>query len=112
LEQSLADLNCPVGEWFSSREDLIVEICVAVEDVRHVSGLMRRLTTFFDRSSVSFDRSRKEVRIEAEWESRGVVHVVEAVEAWLAEGGVDSATLSIGDRSYRFAGPEPVHASR
>jgi hypothetical protein len=90
----------------------MVEICVAVEDVGRVSGLMRRLAPLFDRSSVSFDRSRKEVRVKAEWESRGVVHVVEAVEAWLAEGGVDSAMLSIGDRSYRFAGPEPVEASR
>ena len=61
---------------------------------------------------VSFDRSRQEVRVKSEWESRGVVHVVEAVEAWLAEDGVDSATLSIGDRSYRFAGPEPIQASR
>ena len=90
----------------------MVEIRVAVEDVGRVSGLMRRLATIFDRSSVSFDRSRKEVRVKSEWESRGVVHVVEAVEAWLAEDGVDSATLSIGDRSYRFAGPEPVQASR
>ena len=97
---------------FLSWEDLMVEICVSVEDVGRVSGLMRRLATLFDRSSVSFDHSRKEVRVKSEWESRGVVHVVEAVEAWLAEGGVDSATLSIGDRSYRFAGPEPVHASR
>jgi hypothetical protein len=90
----------------------MVEICVAVEDVGRVSGLIRRLAAMFDRSSVSFDRSRKEVRVKSEWESRGVVHVVEAVEAWLAEDGVDSATLSIGDRSYRFAGPEPVQASR
>jgi hypothetical protein len=90
----------------------MVEICVAVEDVGRVSGLMRRLAALFDRSSVSFDRSRKEVRVKSDWESRGVVHVVEAVEAWLAEDGGDSATLSIGDRSYRFAGPEPVQASR
>ena len=90
----------------------MVEICVAVEDVGRVSGLMRQLATLFDRSSVSFDRSRKEVRVQSEWESRGVVNVVEAVEAWLAEGGVDAATLSIGDRSYRLAGPEPVGASR
>jgi hypothetical protein len=112
LEQYLADLNCPVGGRFSSREDLMVEICVAVEDVGRVSGLMRRLATVFDRSSVSFDRSRKEVRVTSEWESRGVVHVVEAVEAWLAEDGVEAATLSIGDRSYRLAGPALARTSR
>ena len=97
---------------FLSWEDLMVEICVSVEDVGRVSGLMRRLATLFDRSSVSFDRSRKEVRVKSEWESRGVVHVVEAVEAWLAEDGVEAATLSIGDRSYRFAGPTVARASR
>ena len=90
----------------------MVEICVAVEDVGRVSGLMRRLATVFDRSSVSFDRSRKEVRVTSEWESRGVVHVVEAVEAWLAEDGVKAATLSIGDRSYRFAGPDLARTRR
>ena len=97
---------------FSSREDLMVEIRVAVEDVGRVSGLMRRLATIFDRSSVSFDGSRKEVRVRSEWESRGVVNVVEAVEAWLAEDRVESATLSIGHRSYRLAGPTPAEASR
>jgi hypothetical protein len=96
----------------SSREDLMVEICVAVEDVGRVSGLTRRLATLFDRSSVSFDRSRKEVRVKSEWESRGVVNVVDAVEAWLAEDGIDSAILSIGHRSYRLAGPTPIRASR
>jgi hypothetical protein len=96
---------------FLSWEDLMVEICVSVEDVGRVSGLMRRLATLFDRSSVSFDRSRKEVRVKSEWESRGVVHVVEAVEAWLAEDGVEAATLSIGDRSYRLAGPALTSAS-
>jgi hypothetical protein len=112
LEQYLADLNRPVGGWFSSREDLMVEICVSVADVGRVSGLMRRLATLFDRSSVSFDRSRKEVRVKSEWESRGVVRVVEAVEAWLEEDGVEAATLSIGDRSYTLAGPTLASASR
>jgi hypothetical protein len=90
----------------------MVEICVAVEDVGRVPGLMRRLAALFGRSSVSFDRSRKEVRVQSKWESRGVVKVVEAAEAWLAEDGVDSATPWIGDRSYRLAGPMPAQAGR
>ena len=90
----------------------MVEICVSVEDVGRVSGLMRRLATLFDRSSVSFDRSRKEVRVKSEWESRGVVHVVDAVEAWLAEDGGASATLSIGERSYTLTGASPLGISR
>jgi hypothetical protein len=88
----------------------MVEIRVAVEDVDCVPGLVRRLATLFDRSSVSFDRSRMEVRVKSEWESRGVLRVLDAVEAWLADDGVDSAVLSMGDRSYSFAGP--AHAER
>ena len=90
----------------------MVEICVAVADATRVPGLMRLLAGLFDRSSLSFDGSRKEVRVRSEWESRGVVNVVEAVEAWLAEDGVESATLSVGHRSYRLAGPTPAEASR
>ena len=90
----------------------MVEIRVAVEDVGRVPGLIRRLASLFDRSSVVFDRSRKEVWVRSEWESRGVVNVIQAVEAWLAEDGVDSATLSIGDRSYPLRGPTPAEASR
>lgn len=86
----------------------MVEICVAVADATGVHGLMRRLAGVFDRSSVSFDGSRKEVKVRSEWESRNVVLVLEAVEAWLVEGGVGSAKLSIGDRSYTMVGPTPI----
>jgi hypothetical protein len=58
----------------------MVEIRVAVADAAHVPGRMR-LAGLFDRSSLSFDRTRKEVRVASEWESRSVVHVVDAVEA-------------------------------
>jgi hypothetical protein len=90
----------------------MVEIRVAVADATRVPGLMARLTGIFDRSALSFDRSRKEVRVRSEWESRGVVHVVDAVVAWLAENGSDSATLSIGNRSYTMAGPDFETAGR
>jgi hypothetical protein len=89
----------------------MVEIRVAVADTTHVPGLMRRLAGLFDRSSLSFDRSRKEVRVMSEWESRSVVHVVDAVAVWLAENDGDSATLSIGDRSYTMAGSRSVGAA-
>jgi hypothetical protein len=72
---------------------------------------MLRLAGIFDRSSLSFDRSRKEVRVTSEWESRSVVHVVDAVAAWLAENDADSATLSIGNRSYKMAGSHSVGAA-
>jgi hypothetical protein len=83
----------------------MVEISVAVGDGTGVHGLVRRLSGVFDRSSVSFDGARKEVRVRSEWESRSVVLVLGAVEAWLAEDGVGSAKLSIGERSYTMVGP-------
>jgi hypothetical protein len=97
-----------VGDEASDREDLMVEIRVGVPDGGGVHGLMRRLAGVFDRSAVSFDGARKEVRVRSEWESRAVVQVLRAVEAWLAEDGIDSAELSIGDRSYTLAASAPV----
>jgi hypothetical protein len=95
-----------------SREDLMVEIRVAVDDGTGVPGLMRRLAWLFDRSSISFDRSRNEVRVESEWESRAVVGVVDAVEAWLEEADLDSATLTMGNRSYTLAASTPLAGGR
>ena len=89
----------------------MVEIRVAVADATEVPGLMRRLAGLFDRSSLSFDRTRKEVRVTSEWESRSVVHVVDAVAAWLAENDGNSATLSIGNRSYTMSGSNAVGAA-
>jgi hypothetical protein len=83
----------------------MVEIRVAVEDAIGVHGLLRRLAVVFDRASVSFDGTHREVRVRSEWESRNVVLVLEAVEAWLAEGSAGSARLSIGERSYTMVGP-------
>lgn len=89
----------------------MVEIRVAVDDATRVPQLMHRLAGLFGRSAISFDRSRKQVLVAAEWESRSVVQVVGAVEAWLMEDGADSATLSIGSRSYTMNGATPLGAS-
>jgi hypothetical protein len=89
----------------------MVEIRVAVEDATRVPELMRRLARLFGRSSISFDRSRKEVLVNSEWGSRSVVSVVDAVAQWL-EDGVDSATLSIGNRSYTMAAPTRLAVHR
>jgi hypothetical protein len=83
----------------------MVEIRVVVRDATHAHGLLRRLVALFDRASVSFDGARNEVRVCSEWESRSVVLVIDAVQSWLAADGVDSAELSMGDRSYTMVGP-------
>ena len=86
----------------------MVEICVGVPDAGGVHRLMQRLAGVFDRSSVSYDGARREVHVQSEWESRAVPLVIGAVAAWLAEDGVESAKLSIGDRSYTMVAPAPI----
>ena len=88
-----------------------VEIRVTVEDTTRVPQLVRGLATLFDRSSISFDRSRNEVSVQSEWESRAVLGVVEVVQTWLSEDGAESATLSIGNRSYRLVTQTPLAVS-
>ena len=90
----------------------MVEICVTVEDATRVPPLVRRLANIFERSSISFDGSRNEVRVESEWESRAVAGVIGAVQTWLSEDGAASATLSIGNRSYRMVPSTPLVVSR
>jgi hypothetical protein len=87
----------------------MVEIRVAVTDATRVHGLMRRLGRLFDRSSVSYDGARREVRVRSEWESRSVVEVIDAVQSWLEADGLGSARLSVGGRSYTMVAP-PVLA--
>jgi len=88
----------------------MVEIRVAVDEGAGVHGLMRRLAALFGRAAVSFDGSRNEVRVESEWESRAIVGVIDAVEAWVDEQGGTGATLSIGENSYLVAGPHSLPA--
>jgi hypothetical protein len=90
----------------------MVEICVAVDDPTCAHGLMRRLATLFDRSSVSFDHSCREVRVRSEWESRAVMQVIDVVEHWLQADGVASAKLSIGDRSHTLFAPDSPATTR
>jgi hypothetical protein len=106
LEQYLADRKVSVGDDASgSQEARMVEIRVAVADGTVAQALMLRLVGHFDRSCVSIDWVRNEVRIRSEWESRAVVDVIGTVESWLAADHVGSAKLSLGDRSYTMVGP-------
>jgi hypothetical protein len=110
LERYLADHRRPVGDEASTLEDPMVEIRVAVADAASAHGLLRRLTGLFDRSSVSFDGTRNEVRVRSEWEARSIVQVIGTVESWLATDRIHSAKLSVGDRSYTMVGPASLEA--
>ena len=88
----------------------MVEIRVAVADAAGAHGLVRRLTGLFG-PSVWFDRTRNEVRVRSEWESRSIVEVIGTVESWLAADRIDSARVSVGDRSYTMVGTAGLQAS-
>lgn len=83
----------------------MVEIRVAVADAAFAQRLLRRLTGLFDRSCISFDGARNEVRVRSESETLAVVQVIDTVASWLALDGAGSALLSVGDRSYTMVGP-------
>ena len=91
----------------------MVEIRVSVEDGSNAAGLVRRLAGLFGRSSTSFDRARKVVQVESEWEeSRAFVTVLEIVVAWLEEDGAETATLSLGEYFDTLARSIPLAVSR
>jgi two-component system sensor histidine kinase KdpD len=89
----------------------MVEIEVTVADERDVHGLMRRLRGLFDSSEVTYDSERKHVRVRAEWESRTVAAVVDAVKEWMDETGADSASLVVGNRSFTILRPDAASAA-
>jgi len=86
----------------------MVEIRVAVGDPVNAHGLLQRLAGLFGGSAVSFDGSSNEIRVRSEWESRSVVEVIDVVQLWLAAEDIDSAELSVGDRSYTMVGTRPA----
>ena len=85
-----------------------MQIRISVDDATLAPELVRRLEGLFDSPSVSFDPAHNEVKVESEWGSSAVGGVVGAVEAWLEEDGVPSATLSLGDRSHTLFGSSPL----
>jgi hypothetical protein len=112
LEPYPADLNIVVGDDASNQEGRMVEIRVALSAADEAHGLLQRLAALFERSSVSFDETRNEVRVRSEWESRSVVEVIDTVQSWLAADGIGSAKLSVGHRSYTMVGPTLVPQER
>ena len=45
------------------------------------------------------------MHVRSDWGSRAVDQIVGAVESWLAEDGVGSATLAIDDVAYTVVAP-------
>jgi hypothetical protein len=93
-----------VGNDASNRRTAMVEIRVAVPDAGTAHGLLRRLASLFGRSAIAFDGTHNEVKVKSEWESRSVVGVIEAVQAWLVADHIESVELRIGGASYTLYG--------
>jgi hypothetical protein len=100
LEQQLADRKALVGVDALAGRVVVVEIRVAVAGAGAVHGLMQRLVGVFGHAAVSFDSARNEVRVTSDWGSRAVDQVVSLVELGLAEDGIRSATVAVGDHAY------------
>jgi signal transduction histidine kinase len=81
----------------------MVEINVTDRDAALVDALVLRLHRLFDRSTVSYDAVRKQLRV-GSGEEGSAVAVVQEVKSWLDESGVASALLATADRSYALVG--------
>ena len=89
-----------------------MEISVAVPNVTQAQGLVQRLSAAFD-ATVMFDVGVKEVRVRSGMEShRVVLRVVNIVGDWLEQESVDSAKLSLGDRSCTLFGTGHIATPR
>jgi len=83
----------------------MVEVRVAVADAPGAHALAQRLAELFEPAAVSLDATRHGVSVCLEQGSLAVIHVISAVESWLALDSAAWATLSLGDRSYSMFGP-------
>lgn len=78
-----------------------MEIRVALADAGSAKGLVQQLVGVFDAASVSLDADRCEVRVAPHRESgRTLVEILDTVEEWLDEAGVDSATVWLDGREH------------
>jgi hypothetical protein len=85
---------------------MVIRIALPDLDLASVPSLTERLEGVIETASIWLDGGRREVRVLAELESESaVMHVIDAVQNWLAEAGAASAALSIGDRCYTLVGP-------
>jgi hypothetical protein len=100
----MADLNASVGdESFASLggRTMVINIGLAELDLVESRSLATRLAEIIEPASIWLEGNPDSVSVHVEVESEHAINrVVDAVHGWLAAHRADSASLSIGDRSY------------
>ena len=83
---------------------MVISIGLA-EDLSDIRSLATRLTGIIEPASIWLEGNPDSVSVHAEVESEHAINrVIDAVQDWLAAHSADSASLSIGDRSYTLVG--------
>jgi len=84
---------------------MVISIGLAELDLAGIRSLATRLAGSIEPASIWLEGSPDGLSVHAEIESdHGIKTVIDAVQEWLAAHGADSASLSIGDRSYTLVG--------
>jgi hypothetical protein len=84
-----------------------VEVGIAVPDATSAQRLVQRLLNVFDAASISLADTGREVRVQAERTvNQTLIEALWVVSRWLDDGGVSSAEVRFGDRSYTLVASE------
>lgn len=84
---------------------MVINIGLAELDLAGIRSLATRLAGIVEPASIWLGGSPDSVSVHAEVESEHAINrVIDAVQDWLASQGAESASLSIGDRSYTLVG--------
>jgi hypothetical protein len=84
---------------------MVISIGLAELDLADIRSLATRLAGTIEPASIWLEGSADSLSVHAEIDSEhGINRVIDAVQEWLASHGADSASLSIGDRSYTLVG--------
>jgi hypothetical protein len=84
---------------------MVINIGLAELDLADIRSLATRLAGIIEPASIWVEGNPDSVSVHAELESEHAINrVIDTVQDWLASHGANSASLSIGDRSYTLVG--------
>ncbi len=84
---------------------MVISIGLAELDLADMRSLATRLAGIIEPASIWVEGNPDSVSVHAELESEHAINrVIDTVQDWLAAHGANSASLSIGDRSYTLVG--------